>query len=342
MKNIKSFFSKLTRSVTPRGLAVGIACVAVIVLCLCLIPSCGGNNGENQATETPVSATTTPIAEETPSAQATFRRATLYYLSDEGYIVPVTKLIPWEEGIAKACLSYISSTPDNDAAATAMGLCTVIPAGVQLELSISAEGNATLNLIGLPDMGSAAMENALVAAVVNTLTEFPTISTVSILIDGKSAEALPHGTRLPNGSAAYPLNVENGDVATSGTAFAMRLYFPTASGAYNVPITRYITSAPTLYSCVSGLVNGGNSDMLLNCFPTGTLLLGAAIENGVLTVNFSEDFKQVEAVDGLFALAYETLYLTASDVCEFTSLIIQVNGVVYSPESVSVPLYIND
>ncbi len=336
---IKDLFRNVARSITPKGLCVGIACIAVIVLCICLIP----HDCDDGASPSPSpTAETSPLPAETPSAQSTFRRATLYYLSDEGFIVPVTKLIPHEEGIARACLGYITSSEENDAAASAMGLSTVIPAGVQLELSIGENGCALLNLIGLPDLGSAEREQAFVTAVVNTLLEFPTIASVTINLDGKYSESLPHGTHLPKDESSCPLNVEDSELATSGSAFAMRLYFPNRSGAYVIPITRYTSSAPTLYSCVSALIGGSGSTSLLDCFPAGTLLLGAAIENGILTINLSDDFTAVEDVSGLFTLCYETLCLTAAELYDFDDLVIQVNGTVYSPEPVTIPMYAND
>ena len=38
---------------------------------------------------------------------AGFRNTIMYYLSDEGFIVPVMRKIPWEEGIGKATLGYL-------------------------------------------------------------------------------------------------------------------------------------------------------------------------------------------------------------------------------------------
>ena len=36
-----------------------------------------------------------------------YRRTTLYYATEDGFIVPVMKSIPWEEGIGRAALSYL-------------------------------------------------------------------------------------------------------------------------------------------------------------------------------------------------------------------------------------------
>lgn len=294
---------------------------------------CGGGEVHEDDPVTTERPTETPCFSEEPTAQSTFRRATLYYISDEGYVVPVSKLIPWEAGIAKACLGYITSSEDNDAYASQMGLNTVIPQGVGIELHIDENGTAILNLLNMPDLGSAERERSFLAAVVNTLTEFQTVTSVTVKMDGEDADKMPNGTTLPKERKSYPLNVENEELLTSGSVSALQLYFPNESGALIVPVTRYVSGELTLYSAVSALMNGTELPNLRTCFPSGTLLLGAAIENGIVTVNFSEDFTQVAQTEGLYSAAYETLVLTVSELIDFERLVIQVNGAVFEPET---------
>jgi germination protein M len=59
------------------------------------------------------------------TALAGLRQTTLYYQSDDGMIVPVMKLLPWEEGIGRAALNQLVDTDENRLAATAMGLKTL-------------------------------------------------------------------------------------------------------------------------------------------------------------------------------------------------------------------------
>ncbi|MBO6061382.1 MAG: GerMN domain-containing protein, partial [Clostridia bacterium] len=77
------------------------------------------------------------------------------------------------------------------------------------------------------------------------------------------------------------------------------------------------------------------------CFPKDTLLLGAALENGVLTINLSEDFASVAETEGLFSLAYRSAVRTLSPMFDFTKLRFQVNGRDFAPESASFPGDIN-
>jgi germination protein M len=277
--------------------------------------------------------------EEPRDAEATFRRATLYFVSDEGFIVPVTKLVPKEEGIAKACLSYLESTPVNDEAARGLGLNTVIPAGAELEISIS-EGNALVDVTGLTALEDAEAELNMIQAIVNTLTEFPTVDTVTITRGGAGG-ALENGTELPVKQGKYPLNPERGEVETGAAGELATLYFPNSSGALTVPVARYVASA-SVYSCVSALIKGTEEDGLLNCFPENTLLLGAAIENGVAAVDLSEDFRSTAQTEGMFTLAYRTLYLTLAERFPIEDLVIRINGVPFEPEEVSPPACVNE
>ena len=311
---------------------------ALLLAVLSAFAGCGGKRTE----EPPLpDATPEPTEEidESPSAEATFRRSTLYYLSDEGYLVPVTKLIPWETGIARACLSYMTGSPANDAAAGELGLRTAIPEGTEYTISIK-DGCALVNITSGLELPNAKAELDMIEAIVNALTEFPTVTAVTITVRGSGGK-LKNGVELPVRSGAYPLNPEESELAVSGGASPATLYFPNLSGAVPVPVTRYLEKSPTIYSLVSALIAGTNAEGLRSCFPENTLLLGATLENEAATINLSEDFKSVSDVEGLYGLAVKTLWLTLAERYEFTRLRIQVNGVDYSPEEAGAPEYVN-
>lgn len=280
-----------------------------------------------------------PTDDETPDAQATFHRATLYFLSDEGYIVPVTKLIPRETGIAKACLSYMQSTPVNVAAAKKQGLMTVIPEGTKISIKV-ADGCATVDLIELTPLSSLEEERAMLRAIVSAMTEFPTVTSVTITRDGRGGE-LENGAALPVQEVQAPLNPEEEEVTAMTGAVPCTLYFPNRSGALTVPVTRYMSGQPTVYAVVSALIEGAKGSGLMNCFPEGTLLLGASIENGRAMIDLSEDFRTIAETDGAFSLCFRTLWLTLAEHFDFSELHIMINGEDFEPEPVSPPNAVN-
>ncbi len=256
-------------------------------------------------------------------------RATLYYITDDGYILPVSTVIPWETGIAKACLNRLIATSENSSALKKLGLNAPIPNGTEIQLAIS-DGEARVNLQNMPALADYREEQDLFVSVINTLTQFPSIDTVTVFING-SAGKTANGSELPCSAGALALNVENGEVAVSGSAKAVTLYFPNGAGSQFIPVTRYM-NAGGLYRAISALAEGTDLPGLRCCFPEHTLVLGAAIENGVLTVNLSKDFERITDTPGLYGLAMHTVLLTAQPFGSIDEVRFTVNGVPFAPD----------
>ncbi|MDR0840210.1 MAG: GerMN domain-containing protein [Christensenellaceae bacterium] len=283
------------------------------------------------------------VFEEDPDAG--YRRTVLYYLSDTGFIVPVMKRIPWEEGIGKAALGYLVGTPANEASAAGMGLKTIVPEGAGFSLRIGEDGAAALDITGLTELADAALEQAMITSLVNTLTEFDSISTVSITIDGAKVKALPHGTGLDTAMAALPLNVEDSELAVSSdSAHALTLYFPNQNAGLNIPVTRYVAADPTFAAAVEELIAGPGSAALRNCFPEGTALRSAYIDSGVAYVDVTKEYLAVAQVDGLSAAALNAICLTANALEPVYGVDLYVEGEPYSLHAgqVSASVYVNE
>lgn len=276
--------------------------------------------------------------------EAGYRRTVLYYASDDGYIVPVMKRIPWEEGIGRAALGYLVDDAANRTAAAQMGLRAVVPEGAAFSLRIGEEGAAVVDIAGLTKLADARAEQAMVTGIVNTLTEFDSIQTVRITLDGAKAAALPHGTDISGAFAALPLNVEEGEMpVSSDSAHAMTLYFPNAAASLNVPVTRYGEAQPSLTSAMQALLEGPK-DASLAAFPAGTSLLSAYIADGVVCVDLSGEFKEAAKTDGLSEALQTAITLTANELEPVYGADIYVEGEAYALHSiqVSAPVYVNE
>ena len=123
----------------------------------------------------------------------------VYYQDNYGYLVPVQCKVPAEDGIAKATLSMMVKSTANDMQAARLGLRTVLPENISIDLDI-AGGLARIDLgeeaLEMPD---AAAEGNMITAIVQALTEFPTVEKVEFLIGGQKLETLPprHGCLWP-------------------------------------------------------------------------------------------------------------------------------------------------
>lgn len=279
--------------------------------------------------------------------EAGFRRTVLYFETDDGHMVPVMKLLPWEEGIGKAALSQLVDTDTNRISAAAMGLKNVVPPGVSFVLSISDDAVATVNILDLPELESAEAEQKLVTAVVNTLTEFPTIDQVTFLFDGKAKKALPHGTPVNETLSKLPLNTEPlpASAVEGAGQHSLTLYFPNRAASLQVPVTRTVGSEPMLMSAMQELVNGPADETLRACFPEGTQVLSATVTDGVAVVNLSKEFNELQTMAELEEVALESMQLTAAQFEGVNTLHLQVEGSDYESAALStmaMPVYVNE
>ena len=65
----------------------------------------------------------------------------VYYQDNSGYLVPVMRSIPETDGIAKATLSLMVQSPYNDMEAARLGLRTVLPENVSMDLDVMSDGD---------------------------------------------------------------------------------------------------------------------------------------------------------------------------------------------------------
>ncbi len=290
-----------------------------------------------------------PAAEEEEQpvdSTAGYRRTVLYFQTDDGFMVPVMKLLPWEEGIGSAALNQLVDTDENRISAAAMGLKNVVPQGVSFVLSISDDAVATLNICDLPELESAEAEQALVTAVVNTLTEFSTIDQVQLKFDGKIKRKLPNGTKVEDAMRTLPLNEEPLPVSASedDTLYQLTLYYPNQAASLFVPVTRTIAREPSISVAMEELVCGPVDSALRNCFPEGTQVLSATILDDIASINLSEAFASIADTPALEQAALESMQLTAQHFGAVSALHVQVEGKDYqsaSVETMAMPEYVN-
>ncbi len=247
---------------------------------------CGGAKDEEPYEEIP--------AANIEDTDADMRDTILYLEDDYGYIVPVMKQIEWVEGIGAATVSQLIADSNVDSQLEYLGLNPILAEGTELSLSIT-EGVATIQL----SKGALAAEDAVgelnkVVALVNTLTEFSTIDKVNIRQDG-CGDTLPLGTDISAAFGAFDLNVMSSlSEQDKENASKLLLYFVNEAETAIVPVTKYVGGQADAFAAMSELVKGPGEGGLRSPFPEGTELLGVTVDdNGVASVNFSEEFKTI-------------------------------------------------
>ena len=87
--------------------------------------------------ETPAPEESAAPAQSASEAEAGMVNTVVYYQDNYGYLVPVMCRVPAEDGIAKATLSRMVKSTANDMQAARLGLRTVLPENISIDLDIA-------------------------------------------------------------------------------------------------------------------------------------------------------------------------------------------------------------
>lgn len=227
------------------------------------------------------------------------RETILFYQDNSGYLVPIMRRIKWEEGIARAALTKLIDSPEQQLEILGMGLKPLLPANTQIHGISIEDGLAKV------DFSSAAMEypdvvaeSNMVQGVVMTLVEFPTIDKVQFMFDGKIVESLKHGTEVGNPIEPEKINLELSQESMENGAVVTVFFHNTSPSNYEylVPVTRVTSSSfATIDTAIEELIKGPKGDGNLRLeIPSNTRLLGVQMDEGITYINFSKEFSNLK------------------------------------------------
>ncbi len=282
-----------------------------------------------------------------PEAVSDAVKTVVYYQDNYGYLVPVTRSIPNEPGIAKATLAMMVKSAYNDMEAARLGLRTVLPEGTSIDLDVSKDGVARIDLgTQVLKMADAQAEAAMVDAVVQTLTEFPTVERVEFLVGGQKRDALTFGTKLSGTFERGSINLEGGQLAAEPEAMqTVQLYFPGDASSLLVPVTRMVYGPSDINTAVLELAKGPSTQSPLeNTLPPGCGLIDVAVKDGVATLNFTKEFMNIAENSDGGRVALRALVLTCTKFDGIKRVDVQVEGKPYDPgqSTLAVPTFVND
>ena len=283
--------------------------------------------------------TTGEIAQQT-------RTTTVYYKDAAGYLVPVSRSIPWADGIAKATLSMMVGTEENAAEAASLGLETVIPEGTEVDIDISSDKLATVSLSPKADTWTSALdESNMVSAVVCALTEFSSVDQVQLLINGHSVATMKNGTDISAPISRDDINLESLSEEISVTGVnKIELFFESLQSGAMVPVTRMVFSNDDIETAILELLKGPKPNSGLSAtLPNDAALISVTKNGGTVTINFTEEFVNVaNEVDG-GKNAIKSLMLTCAQFDDVENVKLQVNGKDWEPTeaTLAIPTFVN-
>lgn len=272
------------------------------------------------------------------------RKTVLYFKNSEGYLVPVMRRIPWEEGIAKKTILNMVDSPQLRETLEYTGLIPLIPTGTEVNgMSIDEEtGICKVDFSSdLENVETNKDEENLIQGIVYTLTEFPAIKEVQVLVDGKIIPVLKHGTPV-----GKPIGRENinlmGNIDEGSSKVVV--YFKGNSEEdfeYFIPVT-IPTLAPmaNVYTALDKLFEGPPMGAnLVSDLPIGIEFQGVEIKDGTAFVDINFKEQSLLTRDTALNDVIKNIGLTLSEFKEIESVELMVDGQILNT---SIPVFANE
>lgn len=246
-----------------------------------------------------------------------FRDTILYYKDENELLIPVMRKIPWTEGrgIAKEALKTMVDTNMNREDMLKIGLYPVIPDSTEIRGMNISDGLCRVDFSQhFVSTGSKEAEETLVKSVIYTLTEFPTVNEVQILIEGKVIHNMPYGTPI-----GQVLKRENINFLGKKPAADTVLVFYENSDNLNpmyVPVTQTIEvvddiNDANILDVLDSMMSGPPSESgLQSSIPNNTQVMGIEMTDSIANVHLSNEILQLENDKNKLERAIQSIALT--------------------------------
>lgn len=218
---------------------------------------------------------------------------TLYYQDVDGYLIPMTRWIDKQPGIARAAVSGLADSALTREELQYYGVYPVMPVNTEVLGINIKDGIAVVDFNNkLLEYDSEDIERNIVASLVYTLTEFATISSVKLQVNGNALETLKYGMDVSGllSRSNIPIN----STLEKGASKAEVFYFKRANEGftYLLPVSietdDFEEITPTLL--VKHLLQEKADEKLISEMPTEAELLDCSNRNGVLMIDFNDKF----------------------------------------------------
>ncbi|NYB74796.1 GerMN domain-containing protein [Sedimentibacter hydroxybenzoicus DSM 7310] len=228
-----------------------------------------------------------------------------YFEDENGFVVPVNTKIDWEEGIAKATLRSMVAGSETEKKLAGSGLHGVLPEGTEIRGMAIKDGLCRVDFTkNILNTSSYEQEENMISAITYTLTEFPTIDKVELLVEGQVLASLSKGYAINTAFERGNINLHG---SRDGVNFTVYYKAPdTEVMGHYVPITFSASSLNNpVKNVLEKLFSGAPEETVLsNNIPVGINLRGvdivsdtAVVNLGVGAVNLSEEeYRDMNAI----------------------------------------------
>ncbi len=314
-----------------------ITTIALIVCVVLILTGCQNpvrmflhwlnGNGEHASEELGKESESREDVEEDEEGDAGIRDTVLYYRDGDGYLVPVSTDIKWEDGIARAAIMKLVSAVKGSELTQRTGLYSALPADTEVLGLTIRDGLAKVDL-SAEALGckSAEEEELMLKSLVYTLTEFNTVDRVQFMFEGDRVEALKFGTDVAGPMERKGINAVNGNSSSTLTVFFSKTN--ETGYQYFVPVTYGIgTVDADMGMAIECLLEGPPENSGLQSFiPADVKMNGMGTKNGIAYLNFEKGIFNYEGNDSIAENIVKSITLTLKEYPVVKGIVFLVDG----------------
>ena len=272
------------------------------------------------------------------------RKTVLYFQDENGYIVPVMRRIPWEEGIAKVTIRNMIDTSELRESLGSTGLVPLIPSGTVIN-GMTIDPDTAICKVDFSEeflnKDTQKEEENLIKGVVYTLTEFPTINEVKIMVEGQELNTLKNGTNIASTLSRDNINLLG--KAEDGRSNVV-VYYKGSTDTdfeYFVPVT-IPTMAPVsnVFTALDLLFEGPPEDSgLASDIPLDAEFQGVEVKDGTAYVDINLGAESMLTIESTVDDLIKNIGLTLSEFDEIESVEVLVGEEIINT---SIPVFANE
>ncbi|KRG14435.1 GerMN domain-containing protein [Lederbergia galactosidilytica] len=257
----------------------------------------------------------------------------LYLVDKNGYVVAQSIQLPKTESVAKQVLSYlVTDGPISEVLPN--GFRTVIPAGTEVDVDIK-DGVAVVDFSEEFSEYNEADEQNILQSVTWTLTQFDSVDSVELRVNGYALKEMPvGGTPISEDglTRADGINTDASNVADITNTRPVTVYYLSQAEGdpYYVPVTKRIsnTEEDDVAAVINQLVDGpGLQTALSTALFNGVKLVDEpTVEDGNVVLDFNESILESSDSNMISDAALSSIVLSLTEQEDIKSVSIKVNG----------------